>query len=179
MPFYILDFFLSDYRATFGLVLLIKNVSRTSLTFEWLQVDLASEERLLIRTTAFVEELRKRMYTKVCQCSSSIFNGRCVHFHSWLVLGMLSQFVNWTGFWSLQVILMDHVDWLEQDDIDVLCAALKDQVKVRMDRKYVFYWNWESYSMWCMRTWSLKHSDGGHDFAAWRSCNLAKCITPT
>jgi hypothetical protein len=35
---------------------------------------------------------------------------------------------------------MDHVDWLEQDDIDVLCAALKDQVKVRMDRKYVFYW---------------------------------------
>jgi hypothetical protein len=29
------------------------------------QVDLASEERLLIRTTAFVEELRKRMYTKV------------------------------------------------------------------------------------------------------------------
>jgi stress response protein SCP2 len=42
---------------------------------------------------------------------------------------------------------MDHVDWLEQDDIDVLCAALKDQVKVRMDRKYVFYWNWESYSM--------------------------------
>jgi hypothetical protein len=33
---------------------------------------------------------------------------------------------------------MDHVDWLEQDDIDVLCAALKDQVKVRMDRKYGF-----------------------------------------
>ncbi len=139
MPFYILDFFLSDYRATFGFVLLIIKVSRTSLTFEWLQVDLASEERLLIRTTAFVEELRKRMYTKVCQCSISIFNGRCVHFHSWLVLGM-SQIVNWTGFWSLQVILMDHVDWLEQDDIDVLCAALKDQVKVRMDRKYVFYW---------------------------------------
>jgi len=49
------------------------------------------EERLLIRTTAFVEELRKRMYTKV--------------------------------------ILMDHVDWLEQPDIDTLCAALKDQVK--------------------------------------------------
>ncbi|KAH9565685.1 hypothetical protein CY35_04G089900 [Sphagnum magellanicum] len=59
--------------------------------FNRLKVDLASEERLLIRTTAFVEELRKRMYTKV--------------------------------------ILMDHVDWLEQDDIDVLCAALKDQVK--------------------------------------------------
>ncbi|KAG0563546.1 hypothetical protein KC19_8G040100 [Ceratodon purpureus] len=59
--------------------------------FEKLKVDLASEERLLIRTTAFVEELRKRMYTKV--------------------------------------ILMDHVDWLEQGDIDILCAALKDQVK--------------------------------------------------
>lgn len=25
---------------------------------------------------------------------------------------------------------MDHVDWLEQDDIDALCAALRDQVKV-------------------------------------------------
>lgn len=59
--------------------------------FEQLKVDLASEERLLIRTTSFVEELRKRMYTKV--------------------------------------ILMDHVDWLEQGDIDTLCAALKDQVK--------------------------------------------------
>jgi hypothetical protein len=61
-----------------------------------------------------------------------------------------------------------------------LCAALKDQVKVRMERKYVFFTgNWESYSMWCMRTWSLMHSDGDHDFAAWRSCNLAKCITQT
>lgn len=30
----------------------------------------------------------------------------------------------------VQVILMDHVDWLEQPDIDTLCAALKDQVKV-------------------------------------------------
>jgi hypothetical protein len=27
---------------------------------------------------------------------------------------------------------MDHVDWLEQGDIDILCAALKDQVKVVM-----------------------------------------------
>jgi len=25
---------------------------------------------------------------------------------------------------------MDHVDWLEQGDIDTLCAALRDQVKV-------------------------------------------------
>jgi hypothetical protein len=31
---------------------------------------------------------------------------------------------------------MDHVDWLDQKDIDILCAALRDQVKVRMDRKY-------------------------------------------
>jgi len=30
-----------------------------------------------------------------------------------------------------QVILMDHVDWLGQKDIDVLCNALKEQVKVR------------------------------------------------
>lgn len=28
---------------------------------------------------------------------------------------------------------MDHVDWLEQGDIDILCAALKDQVKVIND----------------------------------------------
>ncbi|CAM6035693.1 unnamed protein product [Sphagnum compactum] len=59
--------------------------------FNRLKVDLANKERLLIRTTAFVEELRKRMYTKV--------------------------------------ILMDHVDWLDQEDIDILCAALRDQVK--------------------------------------------------
>ena len=25
---------------------------------------------------------------------------------------------------------MDHVDWLDQEDIDVLCSALKDQVLV-------------------------------------------------
>jgi hypothetical protein len=72
---------------------------------------------------------------------------------------------------------MDHVDWLEQDDIDVLCAALKDQVKVRMDRKYVFYWKLGK--LFNVMYENLKHSDGGHDFAAWRSCNLAKCITQT
>jgi hypothetical protein len=27
---------------------------------------------------------------------------------------------------------MDHVDWLEQGDIDILCAALRDQVKVML-----------------------------------------------
>jgi len=31
---------------------------------------------------------------------------------------------------------MDHVDWLDQEDIDILCVALRDQVKVRMERKY-------------------------------------------
>ena len=41
-----------------GLVLMV-------LMGQFFQVDLASEECLLIRTTAFVEELRKRMYTKV------------------------------------------------------------------------------------------------------------------
>ncbi|CAI5501434.1 unnamed protein product, partial [Closterium sp. Naga37s-1] len=30
---------------------------------------------------------------------------------------------------SCQVILMDHVDWLGQRDIDTLCQALRDQVK--------------------------------------------------
>ena len=30
----------------------------------------------------------------------------------------------------MQVILMDHVDWLKQKDIDVLCDALKKHVKV-------------------------------------------------
>eukprot|EP00245_Coleochaete_scutata_P005726 TRINITY_DN1951_c0_g1_i1.p1 TRINITY_DN1951_c0_g1~~TRINITY_DN1951_c0_g1_i1.p1 ORF type:complete len:664 (-),score=144.25 TRINITY_DN1951_c0_g1_i1:680-2671(-) len=59
--------------------------------FNKLKVDLAQKERVLVRTTTFVEELRRRMYTKV--------------------------------------ILMDHVDWLEQKDIDVLCDALKAQVK--------------------------------------------------
>lgn len=33
--------------------------------------------------------------------------------------------------WWSQVILMDHVDWLGQKDIDTLCQALKKQVKVR------------------------------------------------
>jgi betaine lipid synthase len=59
--------------------------------FKELKSMLSSDERLLIRTTSFVDELRKRLYTKV--------------------------------------ILMDHVDWLEQGDIDTLCAALRDQVK--------------------------------------------------
>ncbi|KAL2643503.1 hypothetical protein R1flu_011090 [Riccia fluitans] len=59
--------------------------------FYQLKEDLATKERLLIRTGTFVGELRKRMYTKV--------------------------------------ILMDHVDWLEQPDIDTLCEALRDQVR--------------------------------------------------
>ncbi|KAJ7295612.1 hypothetical protein O6H91_Y176300 [Diphasiastrum complanatum] len=28
-----------------------------------------------------------------------------------------------------KVILMDHVDWLDQTDIDILCEALKEHVK--------------------------------------------------
>ncbi|MCO5608184.1 hypothetical protein L7F22_062390 [Adiantum nelumboides] len=57
--------------------------------FSNLKVELA-KKKLLICTNSFVDELRKRKYSKV--------------------------------------ILMDHVDWLEQHDIDVLCAALHDQV---------------------------------------------------
>ncbi|KAJ7531111.1 hypothetical protein O6H91_14G032700 [Diphasiastrum complanatum] len=59
--------------------------------FEKLKIELASRACLLIRTGSFVEELKKRMYTKV--------------------------------------ILMDHVDWLDQTDIDILCEALKEHVK--------------------------------------------------
>ncbi|KAH7444902.1 hypothetical protein KP509_02G097000 [Ceratopteris richardii] len=59
--------------------------------FDYLKVELA-KKRLLICTGSFVDELRKRKYSKV--------------------------------------ILMDHVDWLEQHDIDILCAALHDQVVV-------------------------------------------------
>lgn len=115
------------------------------------------EERLLIRTTAFVEELRKRMYTKVCTT-------RACAFCNWTLYDLLQPYSiqilfltrmikdkgckNAQGFkkicifWvrssctellhlnPVQVILMDHVDWLEQPDIDTLCAALKDQVKV-------------------------------------------------
>lgn len=33
--------------------------------------------------------------------------------------------------WIWQVILMDHVDWLDQRDIDTLCEALSRQVIVR------------------------------------------------
>ncbi|CAM6106075.1 unnamed protein product [Calypogeia fissa] len=58
--------------------------------FNKLKVELAKGERILIRTTSFVDELNKRPYSKV--------------------------------------ILMDHVDWLEQKDIDILCSALKQQV---------------------------------------------------
>ncbi|XP_024520609.1 uncharacterized protein LOC9660589 [Selaginella moellendorffii] len=58
--------------------------------FHKLKTRLAAEECLLIRTATFVEELSKRMYTKV--------------------------------------ILMDHVDWLEQSDVDVLCKALQAHV---------------------------------------------------
>lgn len=59
--------------------------------FHHLKEELAKNERLLIRTGSFVDELRKRKYTKV--------------------------------------ILMDHVDWLEQADIDTLCDALSEQVQ--------------------------------------------------
>eukprot|EP00850_Spirogloea_muscicola_P021425 SM000249S08236 [mRNA] locus=s249:17321:22871:+ [translate_table: standard] len=59
--------------------------------FNKLKVELASAERMKISTSFFVEELKKRKYTKV--------------------------------------ILMDHVDWLEQKDIDNLCEALCGQVE--------------------------------------------------
>lgn len=58
--------------------------------FHNLKEELAKKERLLICTGSFVDELRKRKYTKV--------------------------------------ILMDHVDWLDQRDIDILCVALREQV---------------------------------------------------
>ncbi len=113
-------------------------------SFKWLQVDLANKERLLIRTTAFVEELRKRMYTKVSHRSVSDHKWK-VSRYIWFICLFLdssqSYFINWICFWTLQVILMDHVDWLDQEDIDILCAALRDQVKVRMERKYDPHWS--------------------------------------
>ncbi|KAJ7518535.1 hypothetical protein O6H91_21G073200 [Diphasiastrum complanatum] len=59
--------------------------------YDKLKGTLANKECLLIRTTTFVDELKKRVYSKV--------------------------------------ILMDHVDWLDQEDIDILCQALKDHVE--------------------------------------------------
>lgn len=59
--------------------------------FYRLKEEFAKNERLMICTGSFVDELRKRIYSKV--------------------------------------ILMDHVDWLEQGDIDILCDALRDQVQ--------------------------------------------------
>lgn len=59
--------------------------------FQSLKMSLNKDERLLIRTGPFVDELNKRMYTKV--------------------------------------ILMDHVDWLDQADIDILCDSLREHVK--------------------------------------------------
>eukprot|EP00270_Netrium_digitus_P017940 TRINITY_DN6727_c0_g1_i1.p1 TRINITY_DN6727_c0_g1~~TRINITY_DN6727_c0_g1_i1.p1 ORF type:complete len:684 (+),score=143.97 TRINITY_DN6727_c0_g1_i1:121-2172(+) len=59
--------------------------------FNKLKVELAARESMYITTSFFVEELKRRMYTKV--------------------------------------ILMDHVDWLGQKDIDTLCDALGKHVK--------------------------------------------------
>jgi hypothetical protein len=92
-------------------------------------VELAMGERLKIRTGSFVDELLKRKYSKVLDTSLCDFIS---------IRGVASveeqrrnnNIICYRGF-EPQVILMDHVDWLGQNDIDVLCNALKEQVIVR------------------------------------------------